>query len=430
MFDRDSRACRCKSLFAMYLGITFTCCNAVPVTASSQSLVCDALNRLKEHVSGPLAESYVYSDGEKRIKKSSDGEATYYMGAHYEEQWEQGTRTASTVHYTLPGRKVATRSDQGLHYTYGDQVNSATRFANQRGKQTSALWYTPFGGEIARTGELDARYTYTGKERDDTGLQYYGARYTDGEIGRFMSADTLLPDVYSAQLLNRFAYVINNPVRLTDPTGHAPMDPGVRDVFGERYDDMIHQPTGIPHWMWNDPWFQFIYGGYRGFADFVMSATADSTFDTEKPSDQGEDVYEDAPVTYEEAVEAEQAMLALIEKIKKKQLKGPLRMTESYVLDKGYQVNNLVRVLKNPITYEIYLKIAEQGSATKDELRQSLKLTDKALRGPLLKLTGNSLVAYETRGPGTYRLNRNTQNHFKVVIGEIYRVGEEIEEDE
>jgi RHS repeat-associated protein len=55
---------------------------------------------------------------------------------------------------------------------------------------------------------------------DDTGLYYYGARYYDAEIGRFISADSIVPDPMNPQAFNRYSYVLNNPVKYTDPTGY------------------------------------------------------------------------------------------------------------------------------------------------------------------------------------------------------------------
>ena len=46
------------------------------------------------------------------------------------------------------------------------------------------------------------------------------ARYYVGEVGRFASADTLVPDPQNPQSFNRFAYVNNNPLKYTDPSGH------------------------------------------------------------------------------------------------------------------------------------------------------------------------------------------------------------------
>jgi hypothetical protein len=46
-------------------------------------------------------------------------------------------------------------------------------------------------------------------------------------IGRFLSADTIVPNPASPQSFNRYAYTLNNPVRYTDPTGHVCYDPGL-----------------------------------------------------------------------------------------------------------------------------------------------------------------------------------------------------------
>jgi len=61
-----------------------------------------------------------------------------------------------------------------------------------------------------------------GKERDqETGLDYFGARYFSGAQGRFTSADPLLSSgtVYNPQTWNRYSYALNNPFKYTDPTG-------------------------------------------------------------------------------------------------------------------------------------------------------------------------------------------------------------------
>ena len=61
---------------------------------------------------------------------------------------------------------------------------------------------------------------FTGQRLDSSGLYYYGARYYDPAIGRFISADTIVQDYNNPQSLNRYTYVLNNPLKYTDPTGH------------------------------------------------------------------------------------------------------------------------------------------------------------------------------------------------------------------
>jgi RHS repeat-associated protein len=61
---------------------------------------------------------------------------------------------------------------------------------------------------------------FTGKERDfESGLDDSDARYYASTLGRFMSPDPLAGHVSDPQTLNRYAYVRNNPLNLTDPTG-------------------------------------------------------------------------------------------------------------------------------------------------------------------------------------------------------------------
>jgi RHS repeat-associated protein len=68
----------------------------------------------------------------------------------------------------------------------------------------------------------DAGSRSTGKERDaESGNDYFGARYYASSMGRFLSPDPLLSSGHPSnpQSWNRYAYVFNNPLRNTDPTG-------------------------------------------------------------------------------------------------------------------------------------------------------------------------------------------------------------------
>ncbi len=63
-------------------------------------------------------------------------------------------------------------------------------------------------------------YKFTGKEEDpETGLLYFGARYYDAAVGIWHGVDPLAEKMPN---WNSFTYVINNPVRITDPTGMFP----------------------------------------------------------------------------------------------------------------------------------------------------------------------------------------------------------------
>jgi RHS repeat-associated protein len=57
---------------------------------------------------------------------------------------------------------------------------------------------------------------------DAVGLMDYGARFYDPALGRFVSADSIVPEPGNPQALNRYAYVLGNPLRYVDPSGHEP----------------------------------------------------------------------------------------------------------------------------------------------------------------------------------------------------------------
>ncbi|MCL4872118.1 MAG: hypothetical protein KJ063_24415 [Anaerolineae bacterium] len=76
------------------------------------------------------------------------------------------------------------------------------------------------GRRLAPTTQLTER-DYTGqKENLELGLLYYNARFYLPGIGRFASADTIVPDPGNPQQLNRYAYVLGNPIVFVDSSGH------------------------------------------------------------------------------------------------------------------------------------------------------------------------------------------------------------------
>ncbi|OQY89921.1 MAG: hypothetical protein B6D41_10085 [Chloroflexi bacterium UTCFX4] len=83
--------------------------------------------------------------------------------------------------------------------------------------------YFPYGAQRTTEGSaLPTDNTFTGQKSDDsTGLMFYGARYYDVTLGRFIQPDTIVPQPMDPQSLNRYSYVRNNPINLIDPSGHA-----------------------------------------------------------------------------------------------------------------------------------------------------------------------------------------------------------------
>jgi len=87
----------------------------------------------------------------------------------------------------------------------------------------SELRYSAFGETRYQNGTLTTDYLYTGQLQEaDIGLYYYVARWYDPAIGRFIQADSIVPDPGEAVGFDRYAYVNNNPIKFNDPSGHCP----------------------------------------------------------------------------------------------------------------------------------------------------------------------------------------------------------------
>ena len=55
---------------------------------------------------------------------------------------------------------------------------------------------------------------------DETGMINMNARIYDPYLGRFLSADPVLPDPYDMQSYNRYSYVLGNPLKFFDPSAY------------------------------------------------------------------------------------------------------------------------------------------------------------------------------------------------------------------
>jgi RHS repeat-associated protein len=97
-------------------------------------------------------------------------------------------------------------------------------------------------------GNLATDKLFTGQRLDATGLYYYGARYYDPTIGRFISPDTVVQNPGNPQTLNRYSYVVNNPLKYTDPTG---LDVYIGDTNVSDYEQLLQ--TIIDAGEWIDP---------------------------------------------------------------------------------------------------------------------------------------------------------------------------------
>ncbi|AZR73474.1 hypothetical protein BBF96_08815 [Anoxybacter fermentans] len=87
--------------------------------------------------------------------------------------------------------------------------------------------YLPFGEDLYKPGTsvvdfaIDAKYKFTGQRQViGIGLYYYGARHYDPETGRFITEDVYPGNLINQLSQNLYIYVLQNPLKYVDPTGH------------------------------------------------------------------------------------------------------------------------------------------------------------------------------------------------------------------
>ncbi len=127
-----------------------------------------------------------------------------------------------TLYYQFNGDTIALRQNDELHWMITDHLSSTATTYKADGTQLTHQHYYPWGNlRGSTTPVVPTDIGYTGQRLDEsTDLMFYNARYYDPTTGRFISADTIVPDPSNPQDLNRYSYVRNNPPTYNDPTGH------------------------------------------------------------------------------------------------------------------------------------------------------------------------------------------------------------------
>jgi RHS repeat-associated protein len=134
-----------------------------------------------------------------------NGATTVFIREYY-----QVSVSSVIKYYTAGAQQLALRSAGTLLWLTGDHLGSSTVTADTNGGNVQRQLYKAWG-EV-RTGSLNAlatRYTFTGQAAEDSlGLMFYRARWYDPLLGRFVSADTIVPGAYDPLAHDRYAYVL------------------------------------------------------------------------------------------------------------------------------------------------------------------------------------------------------------------------------
>jgi RHS repeat-associated protein len=239
-----------------YAGMTYTSFDNV-ATATGQ---------------GGLAYSWTYDDNHARIKevRTSGGNTRtiWYLhpdnvgGLGFESEIDSSPASQSNRHFIVEaGKTIGVLISTGslptlaagqsaptllgsitlnkVEYWHKDHLGSLSATTDHLGLVTARYSYDPFGKRRFTDGNADplrqivvdwnptlnsgSARGFTGQEEmDDIGLVNLNGRIYDSYLGRFIQVDPVVSDTANLQAYDRYAYVNDNPLNATDPSGFIP----------------------------------------------------------------------------------------------------------------------------------------------------------------------------------------------------------------
>ncbi len=221
-------------------------------------------------VQNGVRDSYVYNIADRMVAATVDGTTTRFdydddgmrlkkMGASSETRYlydgrsvllEYGASGATTHKYnygynllSLTAVNGASRDNQ---FYLVDGLGSTADLANASGNLTQSYRYDAWGRVWKDEGTSSNQRQYTGHYHDDeTGLDYFGARYYDSEIGRFLSQDNYAGEQGTPPSLHRYLYAYGNPLRWVDLTGYSSEEANARTAVVEEREHNHDSPRRL-----------------------------------------------------------------------------------------------------------------------------------------------------------------------------------------
>jgi RHS repeat-associated protein len=149
----------------------------------------------------------------------------------------QVSRAPNVAGGTLSAGNPAIGANQpsSLRYMHHDHLGSVAAVTNETGAVLERLAFDPWGKRRNINGKADTTDALVGlttdrgytehEHLDEMGVIHMNGRIYDPLVGRMMSADPFIQAPSNLQSYNRYSYVMNNPLNLTDPTGYSWLDP-------------------------------------------------------------------------------------------------------------------------------------------------------------------------------------------------------------
>ena len=223
-------------------------------SSDGRSLTYSTFDKVTEITTDNHKVSFAYGPNRNRYKRVDEDtitgqiKTTYYVGSVEIVVYESGANSGRMEYRRQLGNALeslvyaATNTptpEQFTRYLLQDHLGSVDVIVNKLGEIEQELSFDAWGKRRNATdwqAQLESGYSpldvfgglnsitsrgYTGHEMvDSVGIIHINGRIYDPTLGRFLQADPFIQAPYNTQSLNRYSYVLNNPLNATDPSGY------------------------------------------------------------------------------------------------------------------------------------------------------------------------------------------------------------------
>lgn len=219
--------------------------NGNMISRDNSTIKWNTFNKPTEINNGDTWVRFSYDESNSRyLKQTSSGDNTWYFGKVYErnelasgdiqhKQFIYANDLLVAVNINTvktDGLGSFVSVDRQIRYSHADALKSIDMVTDMWGSVVERTLYDPWGkvrpfewkptqGTILQSVMFNR--TYTGHESiDEVNLIHMNGRLYDPSIARFISADIFIQEPDNSQSFNRYSYVLNNPLKYNDPSGH------------------------------------------------------------------------------------------------------------------------------------------------------------------------------------------------------------------
>jgi len=190
---------------------------------------------IAEYLNAGSSGTYSYDGNNLRVEKVSGSTTTVtiFSGGKDIAEYDNGASPSSpSREYIYSGSTLLAKFASGVSTYYQADLLSNRLVTDSSGNVVEQLGTYPFGESWYNSTNDKLLFTTYARDSESTN-DYALARSYVNRLGRFSSLDPLSGDTSNPQSLNRFAYVLDDPINSVDPTGMLCVDGDGNGIFDD-----------------------------------------------------------------------------------------------------------------------------------------------------------------------------------------------------